>query len=114
MERDGRESILFDQQREQEVDKGREEEILEGEGEKRDEDTSDGEEMDEGRDTKKGRVKTEGKQLFRQQRVQGNLRERIAAMKNTLRYARISRIKDGLQVSEQLAMVGEDLSCIIR
>ena len=28
--------------------------------------------------------------------------------------ARISRIKDGLQVSEQLPMVGEDLLCIVR
>ena len=35
MERDRRESILFDQKREQEVDKEREEEITEGEGEKR-------------------------------------------------------------------------------
>ena len=35
MERDGRESILFDQKREQEVDKEREKEISEGEGEKR-------------------------------------------------------------------------------
>ena len=84
MERDGRESILFDHKGEQEVDKEREEEILEGEGEKRDEDTSDGEEVDEGRDTKKWRVKTEGKQQFGQQRDQGNLHERIAAMKNTL------------------------------
>ena len=84
MERDGRESLLFYQQREQEVDKQRQEEISEGEGEKRDEDTSDGEEMDEGRDTKKGRVKTEWKQLFGQQRDQGSLQERIVAMKNTL------------------------------
>ena len=37
MERDGRESLLFYQQREQEVDKERQEEISEGEGEKRDE-----------------------------------------------------------------------------
>lgn len=58
MERDCKESILFYQQREQEVDKERQEEISEGEGEKRDEDTSDGEEVDEGRDAKKGRVKT--------------------------------------------------------
>ena len=71
---------MFDQQREQEVDKKRQEEISEGEGEKRDENTSDGEEVDEGRDAKKGRVKTEGKQLFGQQRDQGNLQERIAAM----------------------------------
>ena len=48
MERDGRESLLFYQQREQEVDKERQEEISEGEGERRDEDTSDGEEVDEG------------------------------------------------------------------
>ena len=34
MERDGRESILFDQKREQEVDKEKEEKISEGEGEK--------------------------------------------------------------------------------
>ena len=84
MERDSRESILFYQQREQEVDKEREEEISEGKGEKRDEDTSDGEEVDEGRDAKKGRVKAEGKQQFGQQRDEGNLHERIAAMKNTL------------------------------
>lgn len=63
---------MFDQQREQEVDKKRQEEISEGEGEKRDEDTSDGEEVDEGRDAKKGRVKTEGKKLFGQQRDRGS------------------------------------------
>ena len=80
MERDSRESILFDQQREQEVDKKRREEISEGKGEKRDEE----DEVDEGRDAKKGRVKAEGKQQFGQQRDQGNLHERIAAMKNTL------------------------------
>ena len=84
MERDSKESILFYQQREQEVDKEREEEISEGKGEKRDEDTFDGEEVDEGRDAKKGRVKAEGKQQFGQQRDQGNLHERIAAKKNTL------------------------------
>ena len=66
------------------MDKEREEEISEGEGEKRDEDTSYEEEVDKGRDAKKGRVKTEGKQLLGQQRDQGNLQERIAAMKNTL------------------------------
>ena len=81
MERDGGE---FDQQREQEVDKERQEEISGGEGEKRDEDTCDGEEVDGGPDAKKGRVKTEGKQLLGQQRDQGNLQERIAVMKNTL------------------------------
>ena len=80
MERDSRESILFDQQREQEVDKKRREEISEGKGEKRDEE----DEVDEGRDAKKGQVKAEGKQQFGQQRDQGNLHERIAAMKNTL------------------------------
>ena len=80
MVRDGRERILFDQQRELEVDKERQEEISEGEWQKRDEDTSDGEEVDEGRDVRKGRVKTEGKQLFGQQRDQGNIHERIAAM----------------------------------
>ena len=54
------------------MDKKRQEEISEGEGEKRDEDTSDGEEVDEGRDAKMGRVKTAGKQLFGQQRDQGS------------------------------------------
>lgn len=44
--------------REQEVDKEREEEISEGEGEKGDEDTSDGEEVDKGRDAKKGRARS--------------------------------------------------------
>ena len=75
---------MFDQKREQEVDKERQEEISEGEGEKRDEDTSYEEKVNKARDAKKGRVKTEGKQLFGQQRDQGNLQERIAAMKNTL------------------------------
>ena len=84
MERDGRESLLFYQQREQEVDKERQEEISEGEGEKRDEDTSYEEKVNKARDAKKGRVKTEGKQLFGQQRDQGSLQERIVAMKNTL------------------------------
>lgn len=112
MERDGRESKLFDQQREQEMDKEREEEISEGEGEKRDEDTSDGEEVHEGRDVKKGQVKTEGKQLFGQLRDEGNLQVRIVAHDEEYT-ARISRIKDGLQVSEQLAMVGEGLLCIV-
>ena len=40
------------------MDKGREEEISEGEGEKRDEDTSDEEEVDKGRDAKKGRARS--------------------------------------------------------
>ena len=66
------------------MDKERQEEISEGEGEKRDEDTSYEEKVNKARDAKKGRVKTEGKQLFGQQRDQGNLQERIAAMKNTL------------------------------
>ena len=66
------------------MDKERQEEISGGEGEKRDEDTSYEEEVNKARDAKTGRVKTEGKQLFGQQRDQGNLQERIAAMKNTL------------------------------
>ena len=40
--------------------------------------------MDEGRESKEVRDKTVGNQLFDQQRDQGNLQERIAAMKNTL------------------------------
>ena len=40
--------------------------------------------MGEGRELKKMREKTVGNQLFDQQSDQGNLQERIAAMKNTL------------------------------
>ena len=40
--------------------------------------------MDEGRESKEVRDKTVGNQLFDQQRDQGNIQERIAAMKNTL------------------------------
>lgn len=68
--------------------------------------------MHEGRDVKKGQVKTEGKQLFGQLRDEGNLQVRIVAHDEKYT-ARISRIKDGLQVSEQLAMVGEGLLCIV-
>ena len=63
------------------------EEVLrntEVEGKEKDEDTSDGEQADEGRESKKVREKTVGNQLFDQQREQGNLQERIAAIKNTL------------------------------
>ena len=38
----------------------------------------------EGRESKEVRDKTVGNRLFEQQREQGNLQERIAAMKNTL------------------------------
>ena len=69
---------------EEEMDKEGEEENSEGEGEERDEDTSDGKQVGEGRKPKKVREKTVGNQLFDQQRDQGNLQERIAAMKNTL------------------------------
>ena len=69
---------------EEEMDKEGEEENSEGEGEERDEDTSDGKQVGEGRKPKKVREKTVENQLFDQQRDQGNLQERIAAMKNTL------------------------------
>ena len=63
------------------------EEVLgktECEGKEKGEDTSDGEQVDEGRESKEVREKTIRNQLFDQQRDQGNLQERIAAMKNTL------------------------------
>ena len=63
------------------------EEVLgntEGEGKEKGEHTSDGEQVDEGRESKEVREKAVGNQLFEQQRDQGNLQERIAAMKNTL------------------------------
>ena len=63
------------------------EEVLgktEFEGKEKVEDTSDGEQLDEGRASKEVREKTVRNQLFDQQRDQGNLQERIAAMKNTL------------------------------
>ena len=63
------------------------EEVLgktECEGKDKGEDTSDGEQVDEGRESKEVREKTVRNQLFDQQRDQGNLQERIAAMKNTL------------------------------
>ena len=75
---------MEDGKMEEELDKEGEEENSEDEGEERDEDTSDGEEVGEGRKPKKVREKTVGNQLFDQQRDQGNLQERIAAMKNTL------------------------------
>ena len=63
------------------------EEVLgntEGEGKEKGGDISAGEQVDEGRESKEAREKTVGNQLFEQQREQGNLQERIAAMKNTL------------------------------
>ena len=63
------------------------EEVLgktEFEGKEKGENTSDGEQVDEGRASKKVREKTVRNQLFDQQRDQGNLQQRIAAMKNTL------------------------------
>ena len=56
----------------------------EGEGKEKGGDISAGEQVDEGRGSKEAREKTVGNQLFEQQREQGNLQERIAAMKNTL------------------------------
>ena len=56
----------------------------EGEGKEKGDDTCDREQVDEGRESKEVREKTVGNQLFDQQRDQGNLQERIAAMKNTL------------------------------
>ena len=66
------------------MDKEGEEENSKDEGEERDEDTSNGKQVGEGQKPKKVREKTVGNQLFHQQRDQGNLQERIAAMKNTL------------------------------
>ena len=63
------------------------EEVLgntEGEGKEKGGDISAGEQVYEGRESKEAREKTVGNQLFEQQREQGNLQERIAAMKNTL------------------------------
>ena len=56
----------------------------EGEGKEKGDDICDREQVDEGRESKEVREKTVGNQLFDQQRDQGNLQERIAAMKNTL------------------------------
>ena len=56
----------------------------EGEGKEKGDDTCDRGQVDEGRESKEVREKTVGNQLFDQQRDQGNLQERIAAMKNTL------------------------------
>ena len=75
---------MEDGKMEEEMDKKGEEENSENEGEERDEDTSDVKQVHEGRKPKKVREKTVGNQLFHQQRDQGNLQERIAAMKNTL------------------------------
>ena len=75
---------MEDGKMEEEMDKEGEEENLEDEGEERDEGTSDVKQVGEGRKPKKVREKTVGNQLFDQQRDQGNLQERIAAMKNTL------------------------------
>ena len=75
---------MEDVEMEELMDKAGEEENWENEGEERDEDTSDGKQVGEGREPKKVREKTVGSQLFDQQRDQGNLQERIAAMKNTL------------------------------
>ena len=80
----GRMVDMEDGKMEEEVDKEEEEENSEDEGEERDEDTSDGQQVGEGRKPKKVREKTVGNQLFDQQRDQGKLQERIAAMKNTL------------------------------
>lgn len=80
----GRMVDMEDKEMEEEMNKEGEEENSEDEGEERDEDTSDGQQVGEGRKPKKVREKTLGNQLFDQQRDQGNLRERIAAMKNTL------------------------------
>ena len=75
---------MEDGKMEEEMDKEGEEENLEDEGQERDEDTSDVKQVGEGRELKKMREKKVGNQLFDQQRDQGNLQERIPAMKNTL------------------------------
>ena len=75
---------MEDGKMEEVMDKEGEEENLEDEGEERDEDTSDVKQVGEGRELKKMREKTVGNELFDQQSDQGNLQERIAAMKNRL------------------------------
>ena len=80
----GRMVDMEDKEMEEEMDKEGEEENSEDEGEERDAGTSDGKQVGEGRKPKKVREKTVGNQLFDQQRDQGNLQERIAAMKKTL------------------------------
>jgi len=75
---------MEDEEMEEVMDKKGEEENSKDEGEERDEDTSDGKQVGEGRKPKNVREKTVGNQLFDKQRDQGNLQERIAAMKNTL------------------------------
>ena len=63
----------------------------------------------EDRERKEGKREDSSKSiLFDQQREQGNLTN----CSNEEYTARYSRIKDGFKVSEQLAMVGEDLGYI--
>ena len=73
---------MEDDEMEEVMDKEGEEENLKDEGEERD--TSDGKQVGECRKPKKVREKIVGNQLSDQQRDQGNLQERIAAMKNAL------------------------------
>ena len=80
----GRMVDMEDKEMEEEMDKEGEEENSEDGGEERDEDISDRKQVGEGRKPRKVRKKTVGRQLFDQQRDQGNLQERIAAMKKTL------------------------------
>ena len=70
--------------------------------------------MDKGREVKKVRKKTVRNQLLEQQlRERKSLGTNCCHEKNTTGIS-ISRIKDGLQVSEQLAMVGEDLLFLVQ
>ena len=68
--------------------------------------------MDKGREPKKVRKKTVKNRLFEQQkRARKSSGTNYCHEKNS---TGISRIKDGLQVGEQLAMVDEDLLLLVR
>ena len=68
--------------------------------------------MDKGREVKEVRKKTVKNRLFEQQkRARKSSGTNCCHEKNT---TGISRIKDGLQVSKELAMVGEDLLLLVR
>ena len=91
-DREGNSSVEYFKEEEEngemvEMENEEMEEVLgktECEGKEKGEDTSDGEQVDEGRASQEVQEKTVRNQPFDQQRDQGNLQERIAAMKNTL------------------------------
>ena len=70
--------------------------------------------MDKGREVKKMRKKTVKNRLFQQQKRARKSSETNCCHENLKHTTGFSRIKDGLQVSEQLAMVGEDLLLLVR